>query len=107
MDNRQNIIDILVQYLERAVKGAKGNVITFSPSTVLYMWAKWFNYGRAPLYLLYKMSRLLSKLASCGLLRRYKQYRYQIERGSSLWDAAERSHLREYLERIECTIWAR
>jgi len=105
MNNDYDIVDIFAQYLERAVQGARGNVITFSSSTVIHMWGKWFNHGRAPMHLLYKMSRLLSMLASCNLLRRRK-YKYQLERGSSLWDAAERGNVREYLKRVSCYVIA-
>jgi len=95
-------VDVFVQYLERAIQGAKGNVVTFSASAVIDMWGKWFNHGRAPTCLLYKMSRLLSRLASCNLLQRYKLHKYQLKKGTPLWDAAERGTLREYLRRINC-----
>jgi len=96
-----DVVDVFVQYLERLIQNAKGNVVTFSASTVVNMWSRWFNHGRAPTCLLHKVSRLLSKLASCNLLRRRK-YKYQLERGSPLWDAAERGKLREYLEHANC-----
>lgn len=106
MNNDYDVVDVFVQYLERAVRSARGNVITFSSSTVIYMWGKWYNYGRAPMHLLYKMSRFLSRLASCNLLQRYRLYRYQLRRGSPLWDVAERGTLREYLERANCYVVA-
>jgi len=96
-----DVIDVFAQYLERLVKSARGNVVTFSASTIVNMWGRWFNYGRAPACLLHKMSRLLSRLASCNLLRRRK-YRYQLERGTPLWDAAEGGKLKEYLTRVKC-----
>jgi len=106
MDSELDVVGILVQYLERIVKGARGNAVTFSASTVVSMWGKWFNHGRAPVHLRHKLSRLLNGLAACGLLERYTYYRYRLVRGSALWVAAERGNLREYLERIECAlIW--
>jgi len=89
-----DVIDVFVQYLERIVRHAKGGVVTFSASTIVNMWGKWFNHGRAPTCLLHKMSRLLSRLASCNLLQRYKLYKYQLRRGTPLWDAAERGRLK-------------
>jgi len=102
MNNGYSVVDMFVQYLERVVRGTRGNVITFSSSTVIYMWGKWYNYGRAPMHLLYKMSRFLSRLTFCNLLQRYRLYRYQLMRGTPLWEAAERGNLREYLERVKC-----
>jgi len=105
MDCELDVISILAQYLERIVKGAKGSVITFSTSTVINMWGRWFNHGRAPVHLRRKLSRLLNELAARGLLERYTCYRYRLVKGSVLWIAAERGNVREYLKRTELT-WA-
>jgi len=96
-----DVVDVFAQYLERLVQNARGNVVTFSASTIISMWGKWFNHGRAPTCLLHKMSRLLSRLASCNLLQRRK-YKYQLERGTPLWDAAEKGKLKDYLRRVNC-----
>jgi len=97
---------VVAQYIQRAVQGSRGSVITFSPSTVIKMWGKWFGYSNPPEHLTRKVSALLNKLANCGLLHRYRLYRYQLKRGDVLWSLAESGRLTYFMEAFKCYIGA-
>jgi len=93
---------VFAQYIQRAVQGAKGNIITFSPSTVIKMWGKWFGHGNPPENLMRRVSMLLNRLANCGLLHRYGLYKYQLKRGDELWTVAEGGNMLEFLKNLNC-----
>jgi len=93
---------VFAQYIQRVVQGSKGSVVTFSSSTVVKMWAKWFGYGQTDDGLIHKVSRLLSHLASCGLLKKHGLYKYQLMRGTKLWDLAKHGVVLDFLKNLNC-----
>jgi len=93
---------VLAQYIQRAVQGAKGSVITFAPSTVVKFWGKWFGHGDPPERLVKMVSILLNRLVDCGLLKKYGLYKYQLVRGGKLWSLAERGALLDFLKGLNC-----
>jgi len=104
MTKEPDVKVVLAQYLQRVVQGAKGNVVTFGPSTVVKMWGKWFGYDRVPENLVRKISRLLNELAQCGLLRKYSLYKYQLTKDSKLWNSAKNGTLLNFLKDFNCYI---
>jgi len=95
-------LEVLAWYLERAVQGAKGSAVTFSASSVVRAWLKWQKCDKAPERLRHRLSKLLARLATCGLLQAYTRYRYRLVRESPLWTAAREGRARELLSRANC-----
>jgi len=102
MSEDVDVATILSQYLEYAVKSAKGNVITFSAGSILKTWCKRFSRCRSSPHIRFRLSKMLKKLALCGLLQAFTRYRYRLTRESSLWKAAEAGNVAELLKSVNC-----